>query len=88
MSTSALSDIHKDHKDSWHGKIEQGGHFPPDSKRYHLYLGMLGLSELYCYMSNAEEQAFSAHSVPTCFHDLQQLTTDHAQHTAQTLLAT
>lgn len=40
MSTTALSDIHKDHSDSWHGKVEDKGRFPPESGRYHLYIGL------------------------------------------------
>jgi putative glutathione S-transferase len=27
--------------DGWHGVIEEGGMFPPEKDRYHLYIGML-----------------------------------------------
>lgn len=34
------SGIHKyGTDDGWHGKIEEGGEFPPEKDRYHLYIG-------------------------------------------------
>ena len=27
--------------DGWHGVIEEGGVFPPEKGRYHLYIGMV-----------------------------------------------
>jgi hypothetical protein len=29
--------------DGWHGIIKEGGEFPPDKDRYHLYIGMHAL---------------------------------------------
>ncbi|KAF1970949.1 hypothetical protein BU23DRAFT_581764 [Bimuria novae-zelandiae CBS 107.79] len=35
------SEIHKyGTDDGWHGKIEEGGQFPPEKDRYHLYIGL------------------------------------------------
>ncbi|KAJ4290544.1 hypothetical protein N0V90_010761 [Kalmusia sp. IMI 367209] len=35
------SEIHKyGTEDGWHGKIEEGGEFPPEKDRYHLYIGL------------------------------------------------
>lgn len=32
---------------AWHGQIEEGGQFPPEANRYHLYIG---LSRVYSYL--------------------------------------
>ncbi|RTE83012.1 hypothetical protein BHE90_002413 [Fusarium euwallaceae] len=32
--------IHSSPEDSWHGVISPGGQFPPESGRYHLYIGL------------------------------------------------
>jgi len=29
--------------DGWHGVIKEGGEFPPDKDRYHMYIGNLHL---------------------------------------------
>jgi hypothetical protein len=38
-----MSSIRKIHDcgttDGWHGAIEEGGQFPPEKGRYHLYIG-------------------------------------------------
>lgn len=37
-------DIHKyGTDDGWHGVIEEGGEFPPEKDRYHLYIGMYAI---------------------------------------------
>jgi putative glutathione S-transferase len=36
----SAKEIHKyGTDDGWHGVIEQGGEFPPEKDRYHLYIG-------------------------------------------------
>jgi putative glutathione S-transferase len=36
----SASEIHKyGTDDGWHGKIKDGGEFPPEKDRYHLYIG-------------------------------------------------
>lgn len=39
MGTSGIHEYGT--KDGWHGKIEEGGEFPPEKDRYHLYAGIL-----------------------------------------------
>jgi hypothetical protein len=35
------TDVHKKGTDDgWHGVIEEGGQFPPEKDRYHLYIGI------------------------------------------------
>lgn len=35
------TEIHKyGTDDGWHGKIAEGGEFPPEPDRYHLYIGV------------------------------------------------
>lgn len=35
------AEIHKyGTDDGWHGVIKEGGEFPPEKERYHLYIGM------------------------------------------------
>lgn len=33
--------------DGWHGVIKDGGEFPPEKDRYHLYIGMIVLLTSY-----------------------------------------
>lgn len=41
------TEIHKyGTDDGWHGKIEEGGQFPPEKDRYHLYNGTTPLKSL------------------------------------------
>jgi hypothetical protein len=41
------SEVHKyGTDDGWHGKIEEGGEFPPENDRYHLYIGRLHSSNV------------------------------------------
>lgn len=40
MSLKGDIGAHFDHADSWHGKIEEGGDFPPEKGRYHMYIGI------------------------------------------------
>jgi putative glutathione S-transferase len=36
----SITEIHKaGTDDGWHGVIEEGGQFPPEIDRYHLYIG-------------------------------------------------
>jgi putative glutathione S-transferase len=36
----SAKEIHKyGTDDGWHGVIEEGGEFPPEKDRYHLYIG-------------------------------------------------
>jgi len=36
------NEIHKaETNDGWHGVIEEGGQFPPEKGRYHLYIGFI-----------------------------------------------
>jgi putative glutathione S-transferase len=34
--------------DGWHGVIEEGGDFPPENDRYHLYIGKLFIDVTHC----------------------------------------
>ena len=36
--------------DGWHGVIEEGGEFPPEKDRYHLYIGIHPLLLISCGM--------------------------------------
>jgi hypothetical protein len=39
MNASTIHNYGTD--DGWHGKIEEGGEFPPEKDRYHLYIGTI-----------------------------------------------
>jgi len=36
--------------DSWHGKIENNGQFPPEADRYHLYIGNYHISHYFVFI--------------------------------------
>lgn len=44
MSAATIHNYGTD--DGWHGKIEEGGEFPPEKDRYHLYIGTISLQLL------------------------------------------
>ena len=46
MSAAAIHNYGTD--DGWHGKIEEGGEFPPEKDRYHLYIGTISF-ELFSF---------------------------------------
>ena len=47
------SEIHKyGTDDGWYGVIEEGGEFPPEKDRYHLYIGSFPGANLYSYSSS------------------------------------
>jgi putative glutathione S-transferase len=42
-----VEEIHKyGTDDGWHGVIQEGGQFPPEEGRYHLYIGISSLIRL------------------------------------------